>query len=784
MLTDVRLLLFNFILSNLLPCLRPFDLRFLTMAPPKWTTDVQFIWLSSLVPHFRRAQEDAQVQNFYASTTEAFLNKWPDGNPTPEDYKAASQDPEAAIVAQFERWKRRIVNWYGYNTRPVKQGKPEQKNTTKSLQESQHLQPHQAQKLALTNKVAQKPWKLSGGKGKTKVGDSIRVDDDDLNIEIERLCKTRPICVNDAHQLSVSRKLKPKPAYFGVESRVYSADVRRDGSVLAAQRKQDGPVKTGRSAATTLRIKFEHVSPDNHNKPATWASSTAKDLREEMSPSKAAHPPHETTLARPFLRFHAERKAKAGFEHEEEDTERARGTEVAQNGTEKSSTLQSQHTRIDGENVSVQLLGRNLLHLAVNGGPCDQEDQPVERLKEPELCGPILALTEQYYFRRSVDRDDVDSMLMSQSFKPQQQPVPAPVAKGFSTPPTEGTVEESTPSLLKTTSQVTTGVYNKMLPSTKNINVRIRPQLALVTGQKESVKGKSLSSEDGSDEGQSMYESNMVRPELHEDVGLSQTASPSPLEDPRTATRAPSLSVSRKTIQLLPEVVAVSSAVQFERSTVPLHLHLITLNEASPDWMKESVAHFCSTYQQPAFLSLVAVWIDYEAVLGYPDGRDRTNHFPIDGRPDQVATWMRTCKLDRNPIARARCNLFIAEFKDWWRSMQPNWRELDDGEWPLSHDVECKGQNWGPLRRGGNRAIYLVIMCVSWWLEHALDSNRDDLLEDALEAVDEVCWVLRHMTLPDLSSTTPGALMKKRAAPGIRASSRNRRPRHEERSHV
>jgi hypothetical protein len=84
---------------------------------------------------------------------------------------------------------------------------------------------------------------------------------------------------------------------------------------------------------------------------------------------------------------------------------------------------------------------------------------------------------------------------------------------------------------------------------------------------------------------------------------------------------------------------------------------------------------------------------------------------------------------------------FGAEWRTWWTSIQPAWREADD--WPLSH-VASSGADWGVLEHAGTNGLFLILMALSWWGTE-IPSQCDKRRADFVLAIHDVQWVLMEL---------------------------------------
>ncbi|KIY60601.1 hypothetical protein CYLTODRAFT_405894 [Cylindrobasidium torrendii FP15055 ss-10] len=92
------------------------------------------------------------------------------------------------------------------------------------------------------------------------------------------------------------------------------------------------------------------------------------------------------------------------------------------------------------------------------------------------------------------------------------------------------------------------------------------------------------------------------------------------------------------------------------------------------------------------------------------------------------------------PVSDAELISYINAWDNWWRFLQPSWREVDNeklarGKWR---------KDWGGLKTYGKNG-WLSIVCSLWWWHRALDmrpSTTEGEWASWREALSDVLWVL------------------------------------------
>ncbi|TCD59925.1 hypothetical protein EIP91_011186 [Steccherinum ochraceum] len=922
------------------------------MAPPRWTSNDQFTHLESLIPAFEVAQGASQLQNFYASTTEAYLANWPPGPPTAEQLQQAQGDNGEAIVLQFEWWKTRILNWFTYNTRSVKKSRTGTKEVEKYMKVPVFKAPYQVYfqygkdkinarfketwpaylqtplrpgetlktEFAFRNDIAKELLRNETDAVKQRV-ESTRtaymqgkaVTDDNLdqkaldearsqNIDgLPSVMKT--IFANVESQCNWNStvitggfhpKLRKNVVY------VYHHGTTPGGHTWGEWQPNFTHVEDSFSDFTRICFPFKERADgggdedgDDDVEPVEVIRVENKDLDEEEAEEARKQKKKGNGKAKTKGKEAAAKKSTEPTEDEQPDkrsqngksAKRRQSLDTSQDEpTRESSTpssATSHATSTDGQNASTRK------DTTVKVGPptgskkqTGSKKHTGSRPPEPPVASPAALTsrkkrdkvksratiedsepevnvdTSPHHLpskgkRRAVTEDDDsedDSRRQaaplptvisspkqpSASVRPKPKPKPKKPVPGDSSddsdddePPlassrkaaprpavvpllTQSTQLKSRPK--KPSHVVTSDESRRSTPPAPPLKAvqtsKDVPRDADVDDGDEDEDEVEVEVEDEVEE--EVEEEVEVEDEVEEDAGLKgrwdaseddsggkgkgrgedqhvdepeggaeveseeedspalkrtklnpKTTTVSPLSDDEQPAPKKSKAKSKSTLDLGHDDDLGTSHAS---SQSPLVSTPAVVSLTIPDWISEAAEYFRSMSNQPAWLKLIDVWLVYEASLGYPDAQDKSHHFPSAGRPDQVTGWLKLRRIQRSPVAKSQCAIFVTELKSWWRAMQPEFRALDDDEWPFSHDVECKGQDWGALRRGGINGMFIVILCISWWLQHALPSADEEVRVDALFAVDDVLWVLEHMIDTNLASVASGSSPKKRAA--------------------
>jgi hypothetical protein len=118
--------------------------------------------------------------------------------------------------------------------------------------------------------------------------------------------------------------------------------------------------------------------------------------------------------------------------------------------------------------------------------------------------------------------------------------------------------------------------------------------------------------------------------------------------------------------------------------------------------------------------------------------QNRAHWLNAKGRPEEVKFWNgRGKKL--TIIPEFKVSEFAAVWQSWWQSLQPSWH-IQDGLL-LSNAVPAD-EEWSSLCRGGSNGLFIVLMCLSWWMSKPMSSEE---LVTFQVAKADVLWVLQQM---------------------------------------
>lgn len=178
------------------------------------------------------------------------------------------------------------------------------------------------------------------------------------------------------------------------------------------------------------------------------------------------------------------------------------------------------------------------------------------------------------------------------------------------------------------------------------------------------------------------------------------------------------------------------------KKTTAVHTPSTLASNKWPDYI-EHVAPMFSNLTDTTWSSLVDIFYDFEKARGYQDGRLRAGQ-----RPLVLRNWVASRRpqlldgvlSDKMP---ATLTLVKNEFWQWWRYLQPVWRNADNSNKPLTDSSRVPGGSWDSLDATGNNGIVnvMVYLCM-WGIKVSTDASGRAGWQEALA---DVRWAFEQM---------------------------------------
>jgi hypothetical protein len=98
--------------------------------------------------------------------------------------------------------------------------------------------------------------------------------------------------------------------------------------------------------------------------------------------------------------------------------------------------------------------------------------------------------------------------------------------------------------------------------------------------------------------------------------------------------------------------------------------------------------------------------------------------------------------------------VFAKRFWNWWKSLQPSWREVSEVLGPLTSTHQTMTGDWTVLDKPGLNGFFMVLTVLSWWGQAILQeedcgeqTNAEWVAAKAewVAACEDVQWVMGSM---------------------------------------
>ncbi|PIL23669.1 hypothetical protein GSI_13418 [Ganoderma sinense ZZ0214-1] len=165
------------------------------------------------------------------------------------------------------------------------------------------------------------------------------------------------------------------------------------------------------------------------------------------------------------------------------------------------------------------------------------------------------------------------------------------------------------------------------------------------------------------------------------------------------------------------------------------------LKVEEPEWIGEGRDHLLEASKEDWWWELIEAWCTLEAALKYPQGARHCLGTKF--CPEEVKNWINRGQNYAKPSKIKT----LAKFGD-----------NVDAAWPLLRSAPRDDSEWSEVRKGSCNGIFMVLVCLSWWLHAVQDSGDVGNMADLRDAVEDVKWVLLQITpagtVPKASTTS------------------------------
>ncbi|KII84061.1 hypothetical protein PLICRDRAFT_118457, partial [Plicaturopsis crispa FD-325 SS-3] len=157
----------------------------------------------------------------------------------------------------------------------------------------------------------------------------------------------------------------------------------------------------------------------------------------------------------------------------------------------------------------------------------------------------------------------------------------------------------------------------------------------------------------------------------------------------------------------------------------------------APEWMKLARELLDNADYGERWSSCVEDWAALEEAYGYASPVSSLGGLGLHRRPPHVQWWIRRARLPERSLPILDLDEFIRDWKAWWGSCNPNWRQPEGAGLPMTQNAEGSLE---VLRKPGKNGILSVLAALKWWR----DAEGGNSSEWAA-AVDDVSGVVARL---------------------------------------
>ncbi|KAH8094961.1 hypothetical protein DFH11DRAFT_1555174 [Phellopilus nigrolimitatus] len=188
-----------------------------------------------------------------------------------------------------------------------------------------------------------------------------------------------------------------------------------------------------------------------------------------------------------------------------------------------------------------------------------------------------------------------------------------------------------------------------------------------------------------------------------------------------------------------------------------------------PEWMQTPFAFFLAKYRGEGEDELLLNWHTFE--MSVRDSRLCDQLLAAVNRPLVVREWNQRKRVITS-IPKIDIRVYPGQWRAWLKALMPDWRFMDDLDWPFSRCTP-ESEPWTSVRKGGKNGIFLIVLTLFWWRSVAKTNNE---LAEYLSALEEASWLftqLVDMGMPAGVNTQPATVSK---APRAKPSASRSKP--------
>lgn len=168
---------------------------------------------------------------------------------------------------------------------------------------------------------------------------------------------------------------------------------------------------------------------------------------------------------------------------------------------------------------------------------------------------------------------------------------------------------------------------------------------------------------------------------------------------------------------------------------IPLYSHVPEWIDPStwPSWFRDVRQCLDKLDLPQCYIDLLSVLAQFEGKHGFAQSKALVTSL---NHPQEVGLWIKNARKRASLVSAERVQGLKSDFWRWWKSVQPSWCEIGDGDQPLSiMHHRCTG-DWSMLDVCGSNGVVAFVACLGFW-------GTADQGEEWQLAVADVLWVLR-----------------------------------------
>ncbi|KAJ8509187.1 hypothetical protein ONZ45_g8617 [Pleurotus djamor] len=156
---------------------------------------------------------------------------------------------------------------------------------------------------------------------------------------------------------------------------------------------------------------------------------------------------------------------------------------------------------------------------------------------------------------------------------------------------------------------------------------------------------------------------------------------------------------------------------------IPVSLKAPEVSSLWPSWFAVNYKVLFELWKMPIVWStLLATYVELERQTAF-DNPGPQSSLSAEKRPGEIQWWIHRGR--RQPVVISNVDTFSTEWWSWWKSMQPEWREVHDVDGSLTvknrvFDLAISEvpDAWSTMDKHGANGFLSVVASLGWWGSH------------------------------------------------------------------